>query len=88
MVSAGVDAEIRRVLDPTGRPRFTRVVLAAATVRRVFDPTGRPRLAPVIAELRLVAVAVAVFLRAVDLRVVRLRAVRFGAGALAVSAMH
>jgi hypothetical protein len=45
-------------------------------------------LAPVIAKLRLVAVAVAVFLRAVDLRVVRLRAVRFGAGALAVSAMH
>jgi hypothetical protein len=78
IASAGVDAEIRRVLDPTGRPRLAPVVTAAASVRRVFDPTGRPRFAPVVAEL----------LRAVDLRVVRLRALRFGAGALAVSAIH
>jgi len=85
MSSAGFDADVRRVLDPTGRPRLAPLVPAAAAVRRVFDPTGRPRFAPLVAVAR---TRVAVVLRAVDLRVVRLRVVRFGADALAVSAIQ
>jgi hypothetical protein len=89
MASAGLDADRRRVLEPTGRPRFARVVVGAAAVRRVFDPTGRPRFAPVeVPVWRAAGVALDVVLRAVDLRVVRLRAVLFGAGALGVSAIE
>jgi hypothetical protein len=88
MAAAGLDADIRRVLEPTGRPRLTPVGAEAAAGRRFFDPTGRPRLAPVAPARPPVLVALAVVFFAVDRRVVRLRTVLFGAGALGVSAIQ
>jgi hypothetical protein len=78
IASAGLEDAVRRVFDPTGRPRLAPVLVAAAVTLRVVV---RFALA---ARLRGAVVLVALF-RVVDLRALRLRAGRFGAGAPADS---